>query len=246
MARHINARDNGGKGPSRNLPEIASRTFHGVETYLFTCNLDSTTIRSLRSSLFIEGLFPYDAELTLLRENRGSDAFDDEDNTLANVLSRRLEGSNVDLQLQVNSSDDMAGDLEAQALNRPFIYKPRNAQSIAVNGLVDPAFMRRANVISGRAAPTFGERWQVAREFSEALEKAFWVDGGKDVLRPYKKGVKSTSGAEILENLREVMEAEAGFLEAMGVGDDNLVDGNEDRVLEEVAGSHMAELYRRV
>jgi hypothetical protein len=244
VARHIFA-GNHKVGSSRDVPEITSRTLNGVETYLFTCNLDSTSIRSLHSSLFIEGLFPYDAELTLWRGNQVINTFENEDDTLATVLSHHPEGSFVDFQLQVTSSDNLAGK-RAQTFHHPPIYIPRNTQSVTANRYIDPALWRRANVVEGGTVATFRERWQMVQDFSGKLEKALCVNGGRDVLRPYKTGVRSTSGAEILDNLQGVMEAEADFLEVRGIGGDDLIDISKDQVLKGFAGSDMAALYREL
>lgn len=190
---------------------VVQRTHNGIETYRFEANLHRTSVAILKTELLVIGMFPSDSTLDLYFGADRHNALED-DKPLSfyegqNFRDLWLEVRKVDHEVEI-STPDLGSELA-------FTYQPRypkrSMRSIKDKSrayATDPSLKRTLEIMEGSAVPTIKERMERIGQLASRLMQATEAGGGRDILHPHLKGRKSTSGAEILDNLEDVEELE--------------------------------------
>jgi hypothetical protein len=227
---------------------IVLRTRNGVEIYRFEANLRRTSVAILKTELLVIGMFPSDSILDLYFGPDRQNALED-DKPLSFYEGKTFR----DMWLEVRRAEFDDGRLNAD--EEPLVYEPptpvRKVSSVRCTA-PDPSLKRTYDIMEGNVAPTITERMQQVGQLASRLIQATEAVGRRDILHTYLKGRKSTSGAEMLddlEDLEELQEEEREALKrAIVGGKENEVpsDDEDDGVPRGHESSYMAEMYRSI
>jgi hypothetical protein len=233
---------------------IVLRTRGGVEVYRFEANPWRTSVAILKTELLAIGMFPSDSILDLYFGSDRQSALEDD-----KPLSFYEGKSFQDMWLEVRTADFDDEDDNSDVGEQPIVYEPpalvRRTNYAKGNNQMpapDPSLKRTYDIMEGNVAPTITERIQQVGQLASRLMQATEAGGGREILHPHLNGRKSTSGAEILdnlENMEEVQEQRRGALKrAVGGGKENEVpsDGGDGAIPRGHEGTFMAETYRSI
>ena len=161
--------------------------------------------------------------------------------------------------LEVHSPNYDDEDDTPDAEEQPIVYEPpapvRRTNSANGNHQIlapDHSLKRTYDIMEGTVAPTITERMQRVGQLASRLTQATAAGGGREILHPHLKGRKSTSGAEMLDNLEDLEEVQEekrqALKQALGSGKENEEpsDEEEDGIPRGHEGTFMAETYRSI
>jgi len=232
---------------------IVLRTHGGVETYRFEANPARTSVAILKTELLVIGMFPSDSSIDLYFGADRRNALED-DKPLSFYQGRNFK----DLWLEVHPAE-IDADCTPEADKAPVVYEPpapiRRIKSVKGQSLVrrpDPSLKRTYDIMEGSVAPTITERIQQIGQLASRLTQATEAGGGREILHPHLRGRKSTSGAEILDNLEDLEDLRAEKIEALkqtlGTGKENEApsDDENDEIPRGHESTYMAATYRSI
>ncbi|KAE9363440.1 hypothetical protein N431DRAFT_389312 [Stipitochalara longipes BDJ] len=233
---------------------VVLRTRNGVEIYRFEANPARTSVAILKTELLVIGMFPSDSNLDLYFGADRRNALDD-DKPLSFYEGRSFK----DLWLEVRPAEFDDEDSTSKVDKTPIVYEPpapmRKIKPVKGNNLVqkpDPSLKRTYDIMEGTVAPTITERMQQVGQLASRLTQVTEAGGGREMLHPHLKGRKSTSGAEMLDNLEDLEDLRAERMEALKqaleAGKENEVpsDGEDDGIPRGHESTYMAATYRSI
>ena len=230
---------------------VVLRTRDGVEIYRFEANPDRASVAILKTELLVIGMFPSDSIIDLYFGADRRNTLED-DKPLSFYQCRGLK----DLWFVVRSAEVDDEDGTPELNKTPIVYKSpaltRKTKPVNGNFVVekpDPSLKRTYDVMKGTVAPTIAERILQIGQLASRLTQATDAGGGREILHPHLKGRKSTSGAEMLDNLEDLEDLREERMEALKL---SLGSGEENEEIEDVGvpkgheSTHMAAIYRSI
>jgi hypothetical protein len=234
---------------------MVQSTYNGVETYRFEANLHRTSVASLKTELLVIGMFPSDSFLDLYFGADRHNALEDdkplsfyEDQSLRDMW---LEVRKVDFEDEI-SKPDCGCELALTYQPRDSKRSMRSLKDKSQASAPDPSLKRTLDIMEGKVIPTITERMEQVGQLTSQLIQAIEAGGGRDILHPRFKGRKSTSGAEIMDNLEDleelVGERRQNLKRTLRVGNGNQVssEDEDEGIPREHEESFMADRYQRI